>query len=490
VLLFSKAGVWLSLHPASIVSPLWPASGLAVAALLRFGPRLATGIWLGTLASDLLAGDPLPFLLLGPLGNTLEALTAWWLLTHVWPIDSRLGRARDVLRFFVGGVALPPLLSASLGVSGLCAGGVLPMTQFAYAASLYVVANASGILMVAPFLLSLRVASVPEPEAKSPIARYSAAAFVPYSALIFAILLGFGNPRILEIGGWPLAYLPFPCVVWIAFAQGVRGAALASLLVSLSGTLFTLFGHGPFAAAGTLQSLSLLVTYNALTAATALLLAAVRAELAASEARTRDALSREAEWQSLRAQVQPHFLFNALNSLRRLIHADPQAARVATSRLAAFLRSSLRANAEATVPLRNEFAAIENYLQLEHLRLEGRLRPQLQLSPDAADTRLPPLVLQTLVENAIKHGIARRIDGGELLVTASLIDRVCLIRVTHPAAPDSAPAAEPSDGLGLRNARLRLRLACGEHATIRLLSAPPGAITAEIIIPLPDSQHP
>ncbi len=477
VLLFSKAGVWLSLSHASVVSPLWPASGVAVAALLRFGPRLAPGVWIGTLASNVIAGDPWPFLALGPVGNMLEALAAWWLLTRVWPVNPSFERARDVLRFFVGGVALPPLISAALGITGLTLGGVLPADRFLYSATLYWVANAAGILMIAPALLT-----VVGPDRMLAIRKL---AFLPFTALTLAVVVGFSHEYTLGIGGWPLAYLPFPFVVWIAFVQGVRGAALANLLVSLASTLATIFDCGPFAAPNTLHSLALLVTYNTLTAATALLLASVRAELTASEARTRNALAREAEWNALRAQVQPHFLFNALNTLRRLIQADPAGGRDFTTRLAAFLRSSMQASEAATVPLSDEFAAVDNYLALEQFRFEGRLRPRLSLAPEAAQVLLPPLVLQTLVENAVKHGIARRVDGGELTVTAITADGVCLVRVINPVAPDSAAPAETSDGLGLRNARERLRLACGERATLRLYPKPSGCTTAEISIPLP-----
>lgn len=471
----SRAGVWLSSSPSLLVSPLWPASGVAIAALLRFGPKIAPGIWIGTMASDLMAGDPLPFLILGPIGNTLEALVAWELLTNRWPINQRFEQARDVLRFLAAGVIIPPLISATFGITGLTIGGVLQEETFPRSLALYWAANASSILMLTPALMIIFRSKIIDAK-RIPI--------IHLTILSAAISVGFSCESILEIQHWPLAYLPLPIVVWIAFSRGVEAATIANLFVSLSSTLFTIFNTGPFATQNTLNSLTLLIIHNIITTATALLLAAVRAELINSEAKAKQALANEAQWHALRTQIQPHFIFNALNTLRQLIQCDPKSGREFTTRLAAFLRSSMEITEKEKVTLRSEIAAVENYIALERFRFEERLRHRLYIEPEAENIQLPPLLLQTLVENAIKHGISQNINGGEISITGRILEEICYIRVENPYLQNNKSATEETQGIGLKNARARLRLLCGEHATITVAPIGGEYMRAEITIPI------
>jgi len=471
----SRAGVWLSSSPSVLISPLWPASGVAIAALLRFGPKIAPGIWIGTMASDLMAGDPLPFLILGPIGNTLEALVAWELLTNRWPINQRFEQARDVHRFLAAGVIIPPLISATFGITGLTIGDVLQAETFSRSLALYWVANASSILMITPALMIIFKSKSIDVK-RIPISHLT--------ILAAATWIGFSCESILEIQHWPLAYLPLPIVVWIAFSRGVEAATIANLLVSLSSTLFTIFHTGPFAIPNTLSSLTLLIIYNTTTAATAFLLAAVRTELSNSEAKVRQTLAREAQWYALRVQIQPHFIFNALNTLRRLIQCDPKCGREFTTRLAAFLRSSMEITEKERVTLRSEIAAVENYITLERFRFEERLRHRFDIEPEAAKVQIPPFLLQTLVENAIKHGISQNINGGEILITGRILEKICYIRVENPYFKNNKSATEETKGIGLKNARARLRLACGEHAAINVFPIDGEYMRAEISIPI------
>ncbi|MBP8962395.1 MAG: MASE1 domain-containing protein [Opitutaceae bacterium] len=471
----SRAGVWLSSSPSVLISPLWPASGVAIAALLRFGPKIAPGIWIGTMASDLMAGDPLPFLILGPIGNTLEALVAWDLLTNRWPINQRFEQARDVLRFLAAGVIIPPLISATFGITGLTIGGVLQAETFPRSLALYWVANASSILMITPALMIIFRSKIIDAK-RIPI--------IHLTILSAAISVGFSCESILEIQHWPLAYLPLPIVVWIAFSRGVEAATIANLFVSLSSTLFTIFNTGPFATQNTLNSLTLLIIHNIITTATALLLAAVRAELINSEAKAKQALANEAQWHALRTQIQPHFIFNALNTLRQLIQCDPKSGREFTTRLAAFLRSSMEITEKEKVTLRSEIAAVENYIALERFRFEERLRHRLYIEPEAENIQLPPFLLQTLVENAIKHGISQNINGGEISITGRILEEICYIRVENPYLQNNKSATEETQGIGLKNARARLRLLCGEHATITVAPIGGEYMRAEITIPI------
>ena len=179
----------------------------------------------------------------------------------------------------------------------------------------------------------------------------------------------------------------------------------------------------------------------------------------------REAQVREAELRALHAQLNPHFLFNALNSLRALIAGQPAQAQDATTRLARLLRYTLRTSQVETVPLPSELEAVRDYLALETLRFEDRLQVEWRVEPDAEQFRVPPLVLLTLVENAVKHGVASRAEGGVVAVGAVVEGGALHLRVENPGTITPATGDEAH---GLRNVRERLRLLYGERALLRL----------------------
>jgi len=200
---------------------------------------------------------------------------------------------------------------------------------------------------------------------------------------------------------------------------------------------------------------------------------------------------KEAELRALKSQVNPHFLFNSLNSLRALIDEDAPRAREAVTRLANMLRYSLQSGQQETVPLEEEIRIVEDYLALEQIRHENRLRVRWDVAENvrAGILTVPPMLLQTLVENAVKYGISSRREGGELVISARFEGAALNIRVTNPgdlSAPASPAAARAgsSTGVGLRNASERLKLLFGERAALTLLAEPPGCVTADVMIPL------
>jgi signal transduction histidine kinase len=176
---------------------------------------------------------------------------------------------------------------------------------------------------------------------------------------------------------------------------------------------------------------------------------------------------REVELQFLRSQINSHFLFNALNNIRSLVHEDAEAAREAITDLATLLRGLMHSEAKATVSLRDEVELVKGYLALETLQFEQRLSFEVNIDARLHDAQVPPLLLQTLVENAIKHGIARRAAGGVIRISATALpdNRWCL-QVENP--PAELPAARSSNGIGLKNARSRLHAAFGELASLEL----------------------
>jgi two-component system LytT family sensor kinase len=151
------------------------------------------------------------------------------------------------------------------------------------------------------------------------------------------------------------------------------------------------------------------------------------------QARAREAELREralrAQLSALQAQINPHFLFNALNALAELTHEDPHVAERLVGDLAYLLRYSLRSSALGTVPLSQELEAVERYLRVERARFGERLRVETRVDPSVLDTLVPGLVLQPLVENAVVHGVAPRAAGGALRVEVSRADGGVLIAV-------------------------------------------------------------
>jgi hypothetical protein len=189
----------------------------------------------------------------------------------------------------------------------------------------------------------------------------------------------------------------------------------------------------------------------------------------------------QAELRYLKAQLNPHFLFNALNSIRGLVAEDPRKAQEAITRLAKLLRVALGSVTADTVPLARELEVVDDYLAVEAVRLDDRLAVRLDIAPDTLGVPVPAMLVQTLVENGIKHGIARRTDGGEIAVTARRADSMLRLEVSNTAAD---PATEPGGGIGLANAHERLQLLFGDRATLALDRSSAERTTAVVRIPL------
>jgi len=182
-----------------------------------------------------------------------------------------------------------------------------------------------------------------------------------------------------------------------------------------------------------------------------------------------EAAARALELQVLRAQINPHFLFNALNNLRALINEDPARARDMLSRLSNTLRHTLQHSARERVPLAEELAVVRDYVALEQLHHEERLRVDWRLDPASADASVPPMLLQLLVENAIKHGIARTPGGGTVAIAVARDGERLCIQVDNPGPWQ--PGASSGTGLGLAHLRERLARAGGDGAACHIAAA-------------------
>jgi two-component system, LytTR family, sensor histidine kinase AlgZ len=190
--------------------------------------------------------------------------------------------------------------------------------------------------------------------------------------------------------------------------------------------------------------------------------------------------AQQANYRSLKSQLNPHFLFNSLNSVRALIGEDPARAQEMITQLSELLRYTLHAAEMERVTLFEELTAVRDYLAIEKTRFEERLRVRFEIPESALNISVPPMVVQTLVENGIKHGVAQLPAGGELLVHADVAPEELLVTVSNTGA---LPAnGNDAGGTGLQNARQRLALLYGEKASLQLAQQN-GCVKATLRIP-------
>jgi two-component system sensor histidine kinase AlgZ len=185
----------------------------------------------------------------------------------------------------------------------------------------------------------------------------------------------------------------------------------------------------------------------------------------AQTARRSELLAREAQLRALKAQVNPHFLFNSLNSISALTAGDPMRAREMCIQLADFLRTSLRLGERASIPFSEEMELTRMYLNVEQVRFGDRLRIALDVEPACDECEVPALLIQPLVENAVKHGIALLDEGGEILMLGRRVKEGLRFTIENPYDP-LAPASR--SGIGLANVRQRLEARYGNASRLEV----------------------
>ena len=202
-------------------------------------------------------------------------------------------------------------------------------------------------------------------------------------------------------------------------------------------------------------------------------------------AQTREAESRlqarDAELQLLRAQINPHFLFNSLNSISALTSIDAAAARSMTLELAAFFRQTLALSEREKIPLADEIALCGHFLAIEKIRFGNKLATDIQVSQAAAEVLIPPMLLQPCVENAVKHGIRNLAGGGSIALRAWVRDHWLYVVIENPVDKDLGPS--DGTGTGLSNIRRRLETLYGDQARVSWSRAL-DKFSVEIVIPI------
>lgn len=195
-----------------------------------------------------------------------------------------------------------------------------------------------------------------------------------------------------------------------------------------------------------------------------------------------EAAANEIELRNLRSQLNPHFIFNALNSIRALVDEDPVKSKNAITQLSNILRNSLTVDRQRLVTFQEELETVKDYLALETIRYEERLKTKFDIDSKSVDFLVPPLMLQTLVENGIKHGIATLKKGGTIAVTTLTREKELCIQVRN--AGQLVPGKTKSEeGFGLSNTRKRLELIYGDQASLRIVNENKNTVLTEILLP-------
>jgi len=195
-----------------------------------------------------------------------------------------------------------------------------------------------------------------------------------------------------------------------------------------------------------------------------------------------DAIIYEIELNKLKSQLNPHFIFNALNSIRALVDEDPRKSKRAITQLSNILRNSLIMNKRKLIDFTDEMKTVRDYLDLEVIRMEERLKIDIDISPEAESYQIPPLMIQTLVENGIKHGVATLTNGGEIALKAWEEEDRLKIQIRNSGQYVNG-ADVISSGYGIENTQQRLNLIFGKSASFKIGNENKDTVLTEIVIP-------
>ena len=192
-------------------------------------------------------------------------------------------------------------------------------------------------------------------------------------------------------------------------------------------------------------------------------------------------LVKELELKTIKSHINPHFIFNSLNSIRALVDENPQRARNAITELSNILRSSMQAEKLETVPLEKELNIVKDYLALEQMRFEERLKVDFEIDEDTLDQPIPPMMLQTLIENAIKYGISKQVNKKKKKIISDFIGNNHEIIIRNSGYLNGSLSRH---GFGLQSTRDRLSLLFGEKAKFEIKDIAGNMVEAKVILPV------
>ena len=190
----------------------------------------------------------------------------------------------------------------------------------------------------------------------------------------------------------------------------------------------------------------------------------------------------EIELNNLRSQLNPHFIFNALNSIRALVDENPGKSKQAINQLSNILRTSLTPDKKGLTRFEDELKIVKDYLGLESMRFEERLKTEFDITPESSQYLVPPLMIQTLVENGIKHGISKLKEGGVIQVRTMIQNGDLVIQIRNSGRLVNG-TKRGHDGLGIKNTIQRLKLIYGDKSAFRIVDEKNNFVLTELIIP-------
>ena len=202
-----------------------------------------------------------------------------------------------------------------------------------------------------------------------------------------------------------------------------------------------------------------------------------------SRALRHEAAVNEIELNNLKSQLNPHFIFNALNSIRALVDENPRKSKKAITQLSNILRNSLASDKKKLTKFQDELLTVTDYLGLESIRFEERLKTEFDIAEDSYNFLVPPLMLQTLVENGIKHGISKLKEGGFIKLKTTVTDGKLKIQIRNSGHYENGVNLNKSGGLGLKNTYKRLNLLYHDEAQFKVLNENDDTVLTELVIP-------
>jgi two-component system, LytTR family, sensor kinase len=203
-----------------------------------------------------------------------------------------------------------------------------------------------------------------------------------------------------------------------------------------------------------------------------------------------ESMVKELELQTIKAHINPHFIFNSLNSIRALVMENPERARRAVTELSNILRSSMKVEKVESVAFEKELDIVKDYLALENMRFEDRLRIEYEIDEDTLDQPVPPMMLQTLVENAIKHGISKQVNGGVVKIISDFKGNYHRLAVQNTGQlngyvnGDNSLADGAGRGFGIFSTTNRLSLLYGDKALFEIKQLNGSLVEAKVMIPV------
>jgi len=610
VFLLSQMGGWFTQVSGGLISPIWPSAGFSLALALLYGlERSAPAVYLGTLASNLLNGEPVLFLYLGPAGYVLEMILSWVLLARMVRIDLSFANLRDFGKFVAYGCLPGPILGGIYGVIVLHLSGILSVSQMAPGFLGYVHANAFGTLVFCPFFLfALRRQDFRPPTI---LGRYELLAyFVVLAAVIWSLVniqdlqsgtrfIAMGTSLVLsllvavrfglrtatlfqamfifmvpafaamiparlaeirllsqtddlQLATLGFAFLSsFACLmvgafhdelgtlrlkfalamssadlcVWDWSPAGwschtpswkekfgigtakivpdliVRGLVHPDDLAEFEGN-FRLLTSSEIAhwsqscrmrdAEGRwvyvqLDAKPLRRTADDQVASVAGVMRDTTHEREAVQHRIA-AIETEAQLRTLRTQINPHFLFNSLNSVRALIGRQDSKAKSMITSLGSLLREVLAGRNAKLQSVEKELEIVRDYLEVETIRFGDRIRYRIECPPELLGQRIPGMLILTLVENSVKHGISKLEKGGEIdiFISRSPDKSSLLVFIVNdgPLVQETPETAPAYGGLGLENVRERILLATDGRGGFEIHEIPGPRVEAIALLPL------